>query len=177
MNATIRTTIAILAPVLALALAGCSSTPAAPAQAASTQAESLAVTDAWVKATDTDMTAGFGLFENIGDEPLTIVTASAEFSDMLELHETVENESGEMKMQPKEGGFVIQPGESLTLQPGGDHIMIMALAEPLTAGDAVTITLGFDDGSTVAMDAVVKDYSGANESYEPDASMDMGDGE
>lgn len=93
---------------------------------------------------------------------------------MLELHETVENESGEMVMRQIEGGFVIPSDGDLSLEPGGNHIMMMDLTAPLVAGQNVTFTLTFSDDSVYEFTAPVKDYSGANETYEGD-DMDMDD--
>lgn len=73
-------------------------------------------------------------------------------------------------MQEKEGGFVIEAGESLELVPGGDHVMLMQLTEEIEPGQSVSVTLEFADGTTVPMEAVAKEYAGANEVYESDES-------
>jgi len=166
--------IAILAAG-ALALAGCSTTASTDNDTddmAST-ATTLTTTDAWVKAIDSGMTAAFGMVENPTDREITIVSATTSASDMTELHETLENESGDMMMQEIDGGFTIPAGGMLMLEPGGNHIMIMGVADPILAGDDVTVTLTLDDGSTVEFTAPAKDYSGANENYEGDDEMDM----
>lgn len=129
-------------------------------------AESISVNDAWIKATEEGMSAAFGGMKNSGSADANVVAADAEVAEMVELHETVENESGEMIMRKKEGGFTIGAGQTLTLKPGGDHIMLMELPEPLEAGDEVTFTLTFSDDSTMEFTAPVKAYSGANENYQ-----------
>lgn len=135
----------------------------------------IEVEDAWVKATDEEMSAMFGVLRNTSDEDITVTAGSTEIAGKVELHETVESASGEMQMQPKEGGFVIPAGGELTLQPGADHVMLMMLTAPIVAGDEVTVTLELSDGSTVSVTAVAKDYSGANENYEEGESGDMGE--
>jgi len=105
---------------------------------------------------------------------VTVVSVSSPSSDMMELHETVENESGEMVMREIEGGFVIPAGSELTLEPGGNHIMLMDLTAPLLAGDEATFTLTFSDDSTYEFTAPVKDYSGANENYEDGSEHEEG---
>ena len=42
------------------------------------------------------------------------------------------------------------------------------------AGDMVTVELMLSDGSKVTVDAVGKDFTGANETYAPSASMSSG---
>jgi copper(I)-binding protein len=72
----------------------------------------------------------------------------------------------EMVMQPKEGGIPIPPNDHAHLEPGGYHIMLMDVSEPIQPGDMVPFTLTFDDGSTLQMDAVAKEFTGADEDYD-----------
>ena len=150
-----------------LALTGCAGTDATPAaDAAASAAESVSVADAWVKAADAGMTGGFGLITNDGDDTVTLVAAEADVADEIELHETADDGQGGMSMKEIEGGFDIPAGETLTLEPGGNHLMFMGLTGALQPGDEVTVTLTFDDGSTSEVTAPVKSYAGANEEYE-----------
>lgn len=163
----------------AFALAGCAPTVATDAEvpaAAVVEADSVTINDAWVKSAEEGMSAAFGVLTNEGDEDVTIVSATSEASSMLELHETVEDDAGQMVMQQKEGGFVIPAGGTFTLEPGANHIMLMDLTAPLAAGDEATFTLVFDDGSEYTFTAPAKDYTGADETY-VGGDMDMGDGE
>lgn len=164
-----------LAAASSLLFAGCST--AAPETAAAPAGESVTMSDAWVKAADSGMSAAFGELENTSDHDVTVVSVQTPASTMNELHETVENDAGEMVMQEVEGGFTIAAGETLALEPGANHFMLMDLAEPLKAGDVVSFTITFSDDSTYEFEAPVKDYSGANETYEGDSHGDMhGDG-
>lgn len=178
MNTTTKTTLATTLGALALLVLSSCATPAADAgtnTSAATAAESVTITDPWVKSADEGMSAAFGDLENTGDEDVTVVSATTDASPMIELHETVENEAGEMIMREKRGGFSIPAGSSLTLEPGRDHLMLMGLTAPVEAGDEVTFTLTFSDDSTLEFTAPAKDYSGANETYEGgDTEMEMG---
>jgi copper(I)-binding protein len=176
----IRTTkkfspIAVLAAG-ALALAGCSTAASANSDdSMESTATALTTFDTWVKAVDSGMTAAFGLVENPTDHDITIVSVTSSVSDSAELHETLENDAGDMVMQPIDGGFVVPAGEMLMLEPGGNHIMNMGVTGPILAGDDVTVTLTLDDGSTLEFTAPAKDYAGANENYEGDDDMEMGE--
>ncbi|WP_370290990.1 copper chaperone PCu(A)C [Nocardioides sp.] len=148
--------------------------------AASGQAASLTVSDPWIKATDATpdgeaMTAAFGTLTNTGSEAITVVGAATKAAGLVELHETVQNSDGSMAMQPKKGGFVVPAGGSLTLEPGGNHIMLMDLTASLAAGEVVPVTLTLDDGSTAVIEATVKPFEGADEKYQGGGSGDMGD--
>jgi copper(I)-binding protein len=167
---------------VSLALTGCAfegesaddDAGASAGAAAARESEGVTITDGWVKAADEGMSAAFGELANAGPADVTVVSATTEASSMLELHETVANETGEMIMREVEGGFVIPAGGALDLEPGGNHIMLMGLTDPLEAGEEVTFTLTFSDDSTYEFTVPVKDYSGANENYVGgDGEMDM----
>lgn len=158
--------VAALIAVSLLALTGCAA-ESAPAETQSAPAgDVVTIEDAWVKSADEGMSAAFGRLENSSDSDVTVVSVTSDASSMLELHETVENEAGEMVMREIEGGFVIPAGTEFALEPGANHIMLMDLTDPLHAGDEATFTLTFSDDSTYEFTAPVKDYSGANENYE-----------
>lgn len=149
-----------------LALTGCAASTTPTASDPAPAGDVVTIDDAWVKSADEGMSAAFGTLSNSGEEDVTVVSVASEASSMIELHETVENESGEMVMREVDGGFVIPAGGTLALEPGANHIMLMDLAGPLRAGDDATFTLTFSDDSTYEFTAPVKDYSGANENYE-----------
>ncbi|MFK3679079.1 copper chaperone PCu(A)C [Microbacterium sp. NPDC090218] len=158
--------LAVLIAVSVLALTGCTPEKAPAATESRPAGEVVTIDDAWVKSAEEGMSAAFGTLLNSGDEDVTVVSVTSEASTMLELHETVENEAGEMVMREIEGGFVIPAGGRLALEPGANHIMMMDLTGPLAAGTDVSFTLTFSDDSTYEFSAPVKDYSGANENYE-----------
>ena len=167
----------------ALALTGCAPSASAPAPSASAAAATpasasagLAVSQPWVKAAPSGMTGGFGVIKNTSDADITVTGASTPAARMVELHETVAGSTGAMQMKEKDGGFVIPAGGELTLEPGANHLMLMGLAEPITAGTELTFTLALADGGTLGFSAVAKDFSGANENYveEGDAGMSHG---
>lgn len=157
-----------------LALAGCGTTDAAPPAG-----ESMTVTDAWVKAADSGMTAVFGMLENTGGDDVAVVSATTAAAGTTELHETVTDSSGAATMREVDGGFTIGAGERRALEPGADHLMLMGLTGPLAAGEEISVLLEFSDGSTLEFTAPVKDFSGANEDYDGGdgdmGEMEMGD--
>ncbi|QOD42658.1 copper chaperone PCu(A)C [Clavibacter zhangzhiyongii] len=182
MRTTTLTTTLATSAILVLALSGCgspaqssgASPAAAPSATAAAAAPELEVDDAWVKSAESGMSAAFGTIVNDSAQDVTIVSADSPASPMMELHETVANDAGEMVMRPRDGGFTIPAGDSLELAPGANHLMLMGLTAPLAAGDEIDVTLTLSDGSTYDFSAPVKDYSGANETYEGgDMDMDM----
>ena len=127
------------------------------------------VRDPWVKAADSGMTAAFGVLVNDGDTDATIVSASSSVSPM-ELHEMTMKD-GKMVMQPKADGFTIKAKSTHTLEPSGDHLMLMNVAQPVKPGDEVIFTLTFADGRNAQFTAIAKPFAGAGESYDPHMTM------
>lgn len=150
-----------------------STTVSAKAPAPS-DAAALTAADLWVKAADDGMTGMFGTLRNHSEETITVTAAESAAAKTVELHETAADGSGGMSMKEKEGGFPIEPGSTLTLEPGGEHIMLMGLKEPLHPGDEVTVTIATDTGITMELTGTVKEFSGANEDYAPGHGSDGG---
>jgi copper(I)-binding protein len=148
--------------IAAVALAGCSSAP----EPAAPEADAIVVQDVWVKAADHGMTAAFGRLSNNSPRAVRIVSATTAAADRMELHEVVSRD-GAMTMQPKDGGFVVPAQADIELRPGGDHLMLMDLTEPLVPGTDIDMVASFADGSTLPISAQVRDFPGADEHYEP----------
>ncbi len=155
--------------VTGLILTGCSSNEPV---AAAKESDSVVVREQWVKAADSGMTAAFAELQNTGDSDVHVVGASSPASSTMELHEMATGADGAMVMRPKEGGFVIPAGGTHVLAAGGDHLMLMDVTSPLTPGADAEFTLEFEDASSTTFTAQVRDFSGAQENYEP-GSMDM----
>lgn len=162
--------------VALLALVGCSSAESNDTETQLNEADSVTVEDAWVGSAEPgEMTAAYGTLENSSEHEVTVTAVESSASPVIELHETVENDSGQMVMQEIDGGFVIPADDHLHLEPGGNHFMLMELPEAVLAGDEVSFTLTFSDGSTLEFTAAVRDHAGGHEDYaETDDHGDMG---
>ena len=147
-------------------LAGCSSDQKADTADHTHDHAEVHISDDWVKAADEGMTGAFASMENDTDKTLNITKVSSSVSTETQLHETVTKSDHSSMMQEVTDGFTLKSGETMLLEPGGNHIMLMNLEKPLLPGDEVTFTLHFDDESTQDFTAVVKEFEGANESYE-----------
>jgi copper(I)-binding protein len=64
-------------------------------------------------------------------------------------------EDGMMKMRRVER-IDLPAGETVTLEPGGLHIMLIGLSRQLSPGEEVEIRLTFEDGSGTTLTAPVK---------------------
>jgi len=128
--------------------------------------EDLVITQAWVRPTTAEMdmemapgqnTAAYMLIENTGDEDITLVSGAADAAGIVEIHETTITDNDVMQMRPLADGITIAAGETVELRPGGLHVMLMDLQEPLVMGDALYLELTFDNEQTVALGLPIED--------------------
>jgi copper(I)-binding protein len=70
------------------------------------------------------------------------------------IHET-KTESGQSRMRPHEQ-LVVPPGQTVKLEPGGLHVMLHGLTQPVAVGQSVPLVLLLDGGSKVQVAAVVR---------------------
>jgi copper(I)-binding protein len=75
-------------------------------------------------------------------------------AEVVELHTHVE-EGGMMRMRRIER-IALPVGESVQLQPGGLHVMLIGLKRDLHPGDLIDLTLVRDDGERIAIQAPVR---------------------
>lgn len=167
-----RTRLLAAATVAALTLlpAACSGgSEAAPhdSAAARTGAAALTVEDPWAKAADEGMTAVFGTLTNGSGHEVRLVSAESDAAESVELHVFVDD-GGTPVMREAGEGLVIPADEPFTLEPGGPHLMLLGVTDPLEPGEDVTVVVTAEDGSTLEITAPVRSFDGANESYEPD---------
>ncbi len=98
--------------------------------------------------------AVFMSLENQSGQGQALVGAESNVSEIVELHTHVE-EDGMMRMRQIEK-IEVPAGETVTLKPGGLHVMLIGLKQPLDAGDVVDLTLVFADGSRSSVQAPVR---------------------
>ncbi|WP_395310189.1 copper chaperone PCu(A)C [Mycobacterium sp. AMU20-3851] len=154
----------LCAAVVALLATGCSSP--ANEHPDSTMAAEVSWEDQWASAGDGEMAAVFGTLVNNGEREARVVSGSSPAAGMVEVHE-VTGAAGAKMMRPKEGGIILPAGGSHELVPGGDHLMLMDLTEPLSAGSDIELTVQFEDGSTLPVTVQIRDFAGADENYQP----------
>lgn len=163
-------TSAVLLGGLAACSSGSTTTASSPSQP---EGCPITVSDPWVKAADKGMTAAFGTLTNSSGAEVTITAAATPDSAMSELHEVVDD-SGKMVMQPVPGGFAVPANGTLTLEPGGFHIMLMGVSAPIRAGAEVPFTLTCSGGATVQFTAPAREFAGGAEDYQPSAAPSPG---
>ncbi|MCE0732995.1 copper chaperone PCu(A)C [Halomonas sp. G15] len=119
-------------------------------------ADTLSVEGAHVRAVPpvSTTTAAFMQLHNAGDADRALVAASTPAARVAELHNHVDVD-GVMQMRQVEM-IPVPAGEGAQLAPGGYHLMLIDLVEPLHEGDEVALSLTFDDGQTLEVAAPVR---------------------
>jgi len=112
--------------------------------------------------------AAFVSLTNKSDADHALVAAESSASKVVELH-THLLEEGMMKMRPV-AKIDLPAGETVELQPGGLHLMLMELRGPLEKGSHFPLTLVFEKAGAMTVDVTVM----AAGSMGPDAGKGAG---
>ena len=93
---------------------------------------------------------------NEGDGADHLIGASTSVADEAGLHRTTSSDDGLMGMERVED-LEIPAGETVTLEPGGLHVMLMDV-DDLEEGDSVEVDLEFETSGVVTVEAEVGAY-------------------
>lgn len=101
----------------------------------------LQVSEAWIREMPPgqQLSAGYMLFNNPGDQSVIIQRFSSPDFGRVELHETF-HEGQQVKMRKLES-LTIPATEGLMLQPGGWHLMLMQPLRPIHTDKPVGLVL------------------------------------
>jgi hypothetical protein len=120
----------------------------------------IVVEGAWVGEVppSSSVAAAYMTIKNEGnaDDKLLSVTSSISGSSMI--HQTVIDEQSVAKMEMVDV-LVIPAGKSVVLKPGGTHVMLMDLKEPVTAKEKIELDLKFENAGDIKVEAPVKSLS------------------
>ena len=89
-----------------------------------------------------------------------ILAAHSASAERIELHDTVEDADGVMRMVHLADGIEIDAGETVTFAPGGLHLMFIGLTEPFEPGTEIEITIEFMFAAPVTVTATVGAMTG-----------------
>ena len=98
--------------------------------------------------------AAFMVISNNGSAERKLLKAQSPIARTVELHTHI-NDHGVMKMRAVEH-IAIKANGQTELKPGSYHVMLIDLTQALNEGDAVPLTLFFDDGSRQQIAAPVR---------------------
>lgn len=133
--------------LLSTVLAACGNT---------TETSEITVSNAWIRpgVVGGAPTAAYMVIQNTGNGADRLLDVSADFSDMLAVHET-QIVDDVARMIPQEGGVEIPANSTVELRQGGLHVMIIELNEDLIEGQEVELILTFENAGERTIPAIV----------------------
>lgn len=91
------------------------------------------------------------------DEDVVLVSVQTDAAASAEMHETTSDDNGVTRMISFPDGFEVPAGESLVLEPGGKHVMLVDLQADFASGSAVEVALRFANAETQTVSVLVQD--------------------
>ncbi|MDI1327173.1 MAG: copper chaperone PCu(A)C [Brevundimonas sp.] len=141
---------ALVSAAALLMLAACNSGERAPEPGAPT----VMVADALCRPTPKGrkMTGCYMTLTASGADRL--VSVESPDANIVQIHES-RMESNMMMMRELRDGLPLAAGQATVLAPGGNHLMLLGVKEPLVAGDTVALKLTFETATPVEVTATV----------------------
>lgn len=115
----------------------------------------------WARMTPAGAKVGGGYLtvHNEGKDADTLVSATAEVAGKVEIHEMAVKD-GIMTMRPLPDGVAVPAGAEVKLAPGGYHLMLLDLKQPLKEGESFKGTLTFAKAGTVNVEFKIEGMAG-----------------
>ena len=106
-------------------------------------AAQISVADPWVRGTVAGQKATGAFMQLKSANDASLVGAASPMAKIVEIHE-MKMEGGVMKMSAVDK-LALPAGKIVELKPGGYHVMLMDLTQPLKEGETVPLTLTVED--------------------------------
>lgn len=162
---------ALAALLLTLGLAGCgggTGAASSPPAYASASTADVSLSRGWVSAVSGEMagmagmgassmpgmdmssgSAAYATLRNTEVRPDALVSVSTPAAGSATLHTTVTSANGSAGTMMRVRAIPVAAGASLTLAPGGYHVMLTDLRGDLRPGSSITMTWRFRSGATL----------------------------
>jgi periplasmic copper chaperone A len=129
--------------------------PAVFAQGAGTS--TITVEKPWARATPAGATTGavYMTLANKTDTADRLTAASSDAANKVQVHEMAVVK-GIMKMRELANGLAIPANGSVTLKPGGYHVMLIGLKKGLIAGQTLPLTLTFAKAGNISVSVPIQ---------------------
>lgn len=117
----------------------------------------VVIEDAYARASSAMAQSGavFMSIYNHNDHADVLIGAESDVAERIELHTHVQTAEGVMRMTEVEGGIPLGADETVLLERGGLHIMLLGLTRPLEHGDTFPLRLIFETSEPVEIEVPV----------------------
>lgn len=142
-------------PILLIMVSGCSS-PQEKQKQQQPLSGDLEITKAWARPASrgANSAAYFTIYNGTSD-PDTLTGIKSEDTAKAEVHESYVTEDGLSGMRPA-GTLAIPSGDSLLLQPGSFHVMLMGMKRNIAVGDSIQLQLQFSGSGSQTISAGIR---------------------
>lgn len=117
---------------------------------------SIHLYDSWVREAPPSarVLAGFLSIMNHGREDMVLVSVEAHGFEKVEMHRT--ESKGKMSHMVRQEEITVPAGETVLLEPGGYHLMLMRPEKSFRAGDNISLKFKFKNGEILEQKAIVR---------------------
>ena len=134
-------------------------TLAAPAFAGddhAAHAGDIMVHESWARASigSAPNSAAYMQLMTHGDQADKLIAVETPAAERAELHDHILD--GDVARMQKIEAIDVKPGEPITLEPGGLHVMLMGVKDKLNEGDVLPLTLTFEKAGEVTLEVPIK---------------------
>jgi len=129
-------------------------------------ASSLSVDQVWSRAMPPTAPTGAVYFtlQNPGDQTDRLVAVHTPRAKKAELHTHVHE--GELMRMKQIDSVEVPANGKVEFKPGGSHVMLFELSEPLVAGEQFPLTLKFEHAGEVTVNVKIQDQAPESAGHE-----------
>ncbi len=120
-------------------------------------AAGVSITDVWARATMPGQKVSGAYMKIVSDSDAKLVAAASAAVPRVEMHEM--KMDGDVMRMREVKAIDLPKGKPVSLEPGGYHIMLMNLKQPIKPGERIPLTLTFESGGkrqTVDVEATAR---------------------
>lgn len=115
----------------------------------------VTITDPWVRATVPGQKATGAFLQITAHEAVTLVGGKTPVAPVVEIHE-MKMVGDRMQMRALPNGLAIGAGQTVALEPGGYHVMLIDLPKAVEVGQKVPLTLTFTTANGERLDVDIE---------------------
>ena len=120
------------------------------------EGDEVVIEGAWSRASIGTSRPGvaYMTLQNTGDAPVTVTGLRTELAMMPMIHASTTDAQGVTRMTHMEQ-VEIAAGDTVALEPGGLHVMLMDLQRPMVEGESFMLSLILADGEEIAVEVPI----------------------
>lgn len=135
-----------------------------PLAMAQTATGNLSVEHVWARssAVSSQNAAVYLTLSNHGKTADRLLAASTAYASQSQIHRS-SIENGVMQMREITDGIAVLPGKTVKFAPGGLHVMLLGIKQPLKSGEHFPLTLRFEKAGERQIEVKVQDAPAATD--------------